>query len=79
MTPLDNNKKIINLNDLVAYTGLSKSCIYKKTMKREIPHMKIGKILFFQLDEIIAWISIHKVPLKEEIESDATKYLNRKM
>jgi excisionase family DNA binding protein len=42
-------KDILNLNEAASFTGLSKSCIYKLTMKRKISFSKPGgKLIFFQ-------------------------------
>ena len=50
------NKRIWTIEDVVEFTGFSKSTVYKMTSRREIPHRKRGKKLFFLPDEIWNWI-----------------------
>ena len=69
---LSQNKKVLNVDDLVSYTGLSKSKIYKLTQLKLIPtgnNMHIRQ-KFFHKDVIDAWL------LGEPNLSD--EYLERK-
>ena len=50
------NKRIWTIEDVVAFTGFSKSTVYKMTSRREIPHRKRGKKLFFLPGEVWNWI-----------------------
>jgi excisionase family DNA binding protein len=49
----------IKINELSAYIKLSKSSIYKKVMKREIPFIKATGTLLFNQDEIDQWLQQH--------------------
>ncbi|SDN05938.1 helix-turn-helix transcriptional regulator [Kriegella aquimaris] len=55
---LGHNKKVMNVEDLVAYTGLSKSKIYKLTHLKLIPMGNNPHIRqkFFDKDTIDAWL-----------------------
>ncbi|MCM4168926.1 hypothetical protein KCTC52924_02627 [Arenibacter antarcticus] len=55
---LSYQKKVMNVDDLVAYTGLSKSKIYKLTQLRLIPMggNKHIRQKFFDKDIIDAWL-----------------------
>ena len=55
---LGHNKKVMNVDDLVSYTGLSKSKIYKLTHLRLIPTGNNPHIRqkFFHKDTIDAWL-----------------------
>ena len=55
---LSHQKKVMNIDDLVAYTGLSKSKIYKLTQLRLIPMggNKHIRQKFFDKDIIDAWL-----------------------
>lgn len=57
-TLLSHNKKVMNVDDLAAYTGLSKSKIYKLTSLRLIPTGDNAHIRqkFFDKDVIDAWL-----------------------
>jgi len=48
-----NQKTVLNLEEVAAYTGLSKSCLYKKTSTGGIPCYKPnGKHIYFNKNEI---------------------------
>ncbi|QLE00922.1 helix-turn-helix domain-containing protein [Galbibacter sp. BG1] len=55
---LSQNKKVLNVEDLAQYTGLSKSKIYKLTHLRLIPmgNNKHIRQKFFDKDAIDAWL-----------------------
>lgn len=54
---------ILSVDELVRYTGLSQSYIYKLTSQRILPHYKPqGKTIFFKRSEIDEWILSHPVP-----------------
>ena len=62
-------KTVLNLDEVAAFTGLSKSCIYKKSSTGGIPCYKpTNKQLFFNRNEIEKFI--HKVLLDEIYEKD---------
>ena len=50
------NQKVLDVERVSAYTGLSKDTIYKYTRNSEIPHSKRGKKLFFDREAIDAWL-----------------------
>jgi len=47
---------IIDIDIAVKIVGLAKSTIYLKTSKKEIPHHKKGRKLYFKRSELINWI-----------------------
>ena len=55
---LSQNKTVLNIDDLVSYTGLSKSKIYKLTQLKLIPtgNNKPIRKKFFHKDVIDAWL-----------------------
>lgn len=46
----------MDMNILSSYICLSKSFIYKKVRKNEIPHYKMGSRTLFEKDEIDQWV-----------------------
>ena len=60
-TLLMGDKKTLTLEETCKYTGYTKSYMYKLTSGPQIPHMKRGKKVFFDKDEIDAWIRYNKV------------------
>ena len=68
-------KTVLNLDEVAAFTGLSKSCIYKKSSTGGIPCYKpTNKQLFFNRNEIEKWLLSNRKPTSEEIETDAINY-----
>jgi len=51
-----NNLTVLNIDQLVSYTGIPKDTIYKYTRECKIPHSKRGKRLFFDRSAIDAWL-----------------------
>ncbi|MCY0971044.1 helix-turn-helix transcriptional regulator [Chryseobacterium wangxinyae] len=69
------NKLLFNIDEVAAYTGLSKLYLYKLTSKNEIPHYKPnGKNIFFKKDEIDTWLLRNRQATNEELETEAVNY-----
>lgn len=74
---LGNTKKVMNVDDLAKYTGLSKSKIYKLTQLKLIPmgNNKHIRQKFFDKDVIDAWL-MGKPNLSDEyLEQEFNKQL----
>ena len=70
--------EVMSLNQLCEYYEFTKSFVYKQTSKREIPHYKRGKKLFFKKVEIDSWLFKNKVNTMEDLQREATKYSIKK-
>ena len=71
-------KKALTLNEVSIMTGLSKSCLYKKTHRREIPFYRAktnSKYLFFDRDEVTDWMLGCRVKTTDEIEAEAVSHV----
>lgn len=55
------DKRIVGINELSEYLAISKNTIYWWIALKRIPHMKLGKILRFDLSEIDSWVGEHKI------------------
>ena len=69
---------VFGVIEVASYLKMSKSAIYKLTMDRQLPHYKLGKILYFRKEEIDAWINKGKVKTQQEISEEADSYLSRR-
>ena len=49
-------KRYMNVTELSSYIFKSKSWIYKKVGKKEIPNIKLGNGLLFDVEEIDKWV-----------------------
>lgn len=68
-------KDVLTLEEASAYTGLSKSWLYKLTSTKQIPHYKpCGKLCYFDRGELDAWIRQNRVSTTDEIEMQAQAY-----
>ena len=68
-------KDVLTTNEAVAFTGLSKSYIYKLTMRQEIPHYKPGgKCIYFDRIELEQWMKQNRVSTQQELEQKAQSY-----
>ena len=74
---LSQNKKVLNVDDLAEYTGLSKSKIYKLTQLKLIPmgNNQHVRQKFFNKDEIDAWLLGEPVLSDEALEQKFSKQL----
>lgn len=71
-------RKTMTVDEVAAFIGLSKSTIYIKTMRGLIPHYKRDKRVFFDRNEIEAWLLENKQITSSEAEKQADKYLAQK-
>lgn len=69
------SSQIMDLKKTSSYLGLSASRIYNRTSKREIPHFKQGKKLYFKKSELDEWLTTNKITSKDEIEKLAATYI----
>ena len=68
-------KEVLTSEECAKYLGVSRSCLYKWTMSRQIPHYKspTGKLCFFNRAEVEAWMQSIKVQTDDELERQAQK------
>ena len=70
-------KQILTVEDLINYTGFSRSYIYKLVHKNIIPYSKPnGKTLFFQKNEIDSFLLQNKSASVSQLEQKAYNYTN---
>lgn len=78
-TLLLSQKTVLNFDEVAAYTGLSKSHLYKLTCTGGIPCYKPqGKHLYFNKQEIDQWLLKNKKLTHAEIESEAATFITLK-
>lgn len=58
-----NIMRYMSIEELADFLELSTSYIYKLTCAKAIPFYKIGKVLRFNQNEIIAWLEGKKVAM----------------
>ena len=72
-------KQVLTADEVARYMGISKSYLYKLTMRGEIPHYKpTGKIIFFNRAEVEQWLQSNRCATSTEIADRANKILMEK-
>lgn len=75
---VDSTKEILNVEDLINYTGYKRSYIYKLVHNNVIPFSKPnGKTFFFEKSEIDSWLLQNKSQSISQIEDSAHQYINK--
>lgn len=68
-------KEVLTSDEAARYMGISKSYLYKLTMRREIPHSKpMGKVCYFNRKELEGFLQGGRVATAAEINSQAQAY-----
>lgn len=68
-------KEVLTSDEAAKYMGISKSYLYKLTMKQEIPHFKpMGKMCYFNRMELEQWLQNNRVATSSEISQQANAY-----
>lgn len=68
-------KNVLNMDDAVLITGLSRSYLYSLTSKAEIPHYKQANKVYFDRTELEAWLKENRIATSSEIETAANAYM----
>ena len=72
-------KEVLTSDEAARYLGISKSYLYKLTMKQQIPHYKpMGKMCYFDRNELEAWITCNRASTNEELNQRAQTYCMKK-
>lgn len=72
-------KEVLTSSEAAKYMGISRSYLYKLTMRKEIPHYKpMGKVVFFNRVELEKWLLGNRVSTTTEINQKAQAYCVRK-
>lgn len=74
--PAEKKKDLLNIQEAAEFLNLSKSTLYNKVNKRELPVMKQGNRLYFSRMELTGYIKSGKVLSDREIEDQANNYLS---
>ncbi len=72
-------KEVLTTEEAAKYLGVSKSYLYKLTMRQQIPHYKpMGKMCYFNRQELQEWLQNNRVATVQEIEAQAQSYCAKK-
>ena len=69
-------KEVLTADETARYMGISKSYLYKLTMRGDIPHYKpMGKMCYFNRHELEEWLQQNRVSTSTEINDRANAIL----
>lgn len=74
--PDDQQSDLLVIKDAAKFLNLSVPTLYGKVRRREIPHMKQGKRLYFSRKELTDYIKSGKVLSDREIEEQTNNFLS---
>lgn len=67
-------KDILNLDEAAEYLNMSKSTLYKLTSRKEIPHYKPNRCVYFERSQLDAWIRSAAVKTVEQLDDQVNAY-----
>lgn len=69
-------KNVLSFEEASRFLNLSKSYLYKLTSGNLIPHYKPqGKMLYFEREELEAWLCRNPIKTRAQIEAEAQQYV----
>ena len=72
---IDELGMLLNVQQAAKFLNARTSSIYKLTCRREIPHLKQGKRLYFVKSELFEWVKANRVKTSSEIKQEAMNFL----
>jgi len=76
--PEDRTSTFLDVKQAAELPSLSVPTVYSKVSRRELPHMKQGKRLYFSQVDLLEYIEEGRIKTSREIEIEADRYLSNK-
>ena len=71
-------KEVLTSDEAATYMGISKSYLYKLTMRKQIPHYKpMGKVCYFNRAELELWLQSNRIATDVELTERANAYCRK--
>lgn len=61
--------EVFSVEDLMAYLGVKRCWVHKRTSQKEIPYYKVGQYLRFRRSEIDVWFKGYRVPVANRLSA----------
>ncbi len=72
-------KEILTSDEAAKYMGISRSYLYKLTMRKQIPHFKpLGKMCFFNRHDLEKWLQSNRIATADELADRAQAYCSKR-
>lgn len=68
---------LLTIQEAATFLNLSKSTLYNKVNKSELPYMKKGKRLYFSRSELMDYIKSGKFSSIQEIQAQTNNFLSK--
>ena len=73
------SKEVLTSYEAAQYMGISKSYLYKLTMKQQIPHYKpMGKMVYFNRQELESWLQGNRIFPQSQLSEKAQAFCRQK-
>ena len=71
-------KNLFTIEEAAEFLNLSKSCLYKMTSNKEVPHYKPrGKKIYLKRQELEQWILNSRIASTNDLDEELDSYLSR--
>ena len=67
--PVKKDGSLLGVKGLAEYLGVSDQWVYERVQLKEIPYIKVGKLLRFRKSDIDTWLDSLKVPPMNPLSS----------
>lgn len=61
MQIVNNDNEFLNIEQVSIFLGVPKSTIYAMTMRKTIPHFKLGRLVRFRKADLIAYMETLRI------------------
>ena len=68
-------KAVLDIDETVLFTGLSRGHLYRLTSEKRIPHFKKCRKLYFKKSDLEEWMMSNRVLTEDEIRDRASTYV----
>lgn len=68
-------KTVLDLSEAALFTGFSEGHLYRLTSRKQIPHYKKNRKLYFRKAELEEWLTEEVVPTEADVNSRAATYI----
>ena len=65
-------RRLLDIQEVATYTGLSVHTLYTMVSQRRIPFVKMGRLTKFDREDIDKWIASHAVKVHRSIATSAS-------
>jgi len=76
--PVTTENELLNITEAATFLRLTRSTIYSKVCRGEIPAFKTGRRLYFDREELTTWIKSSRKTTNEDIRAYTNQFMTSK-